>query len=281
MGQDKLDRIGHWSELKLEILEKYAQPYSTILSRKNLGFVYIDAFAGWGLHRPKKGLGKIEGSPLRALSVANKFDEYYFVELSEEKANYLKTLVGDLNNVNIIHGDCNEVLPKEIFPKVRWEDYRRGLCFLDPYGLHLDWSVVEKAGSMGSLEVLINFPTADIQRNVLRHDRSKVSQNNLDRMNRFWGDASWEAAAYRKEKGLFGELEKKEATDEVVQAYREQLEKRAGFKYAAEPLDMRNDQGAIVYHLFFATQNANGLKIMKEIFRNIKVKLATPWLNRK
>jgi hypothetical protein len=29
---------------------------------------------------------------------------------------------------------------------VRFESYRRGLCILDPYGLHLDWTVTHTAG---------------------------------------------------------------------------------------------------------------------------------------
>ena len=27
--------------------------------------------------------------------------------------------------VHVIHGDCNQVLPEDIFPKVKYEDYRR------------------------------------------------------------------------------------------------------------------------------------------------------------
>ena len=47
------DEIGYWSEIKLDIIEKYALPYSKILSsRRNPEFhhVYIDAFAGSGTH---------------------------------------------------------------------------------------------------------------------------------------------------------------------------------------------------------------------------------------
>jgi glucose-6-phosphate 1-dehydrogenase len=36
----------------------------------------------------------------------------------------------------------------KVFPRVRYEDYRRALCFLDPYGLH-KWAVIE-AGEMHS-----------------------------------------------------------------------------------------------------------------------------------
>ena len=51
----KFDTIGVWSQLKLEIVRQYAQAYSTILAKQpRLTHVYIDAFAGAGLHRLKR-----------------------------------------------------------------------------------------------------------------------------------------------------------------------------------------------------------------------------------
>ncbi|MFC2021296.1 hypothetical protein ACFLU1_05905 [Chloroflexota bacterium] len=44
------DEIGEWSEIKLDIVEKYALPYSRILSSRNnpeFHHIYIDAFAGY------------------------------------------------------------------------------------------------------------------------------------------------------------------------------------------------------------------------------------------
>jgi hypothetical protein len=44
-----VDEIGPWSEIKLEVIRKYAKAYSTILSsQKSFYHVYIDAFAGLG-----------------------------------------------------------------------------------------------------------------------------------------------------------------------------------------------------------------------------------------
>ncbi len=47
----RFDQIGYWSELKLEIVEKYARAYSRILNAQpGLRHVYVDAFAGPGIH---------------------------------------------------------------------------------------------------------------------------------------------------------------------------------------------------------------------------------------
>ncbi|MEW6003192.1 MAG: hypothetical protein AB1638_11175 [Nitrospirota bacterium] len=52
----KLDQIGFWSEIKLEIIKKYAGAYTSIMSKQDWcrGYVYIDAFAGAGKHISRK-----------------------------------------------------------------------------------------------------------------------------------------------------------------------------------------------------------------------------------
>ena len=52
----RFDEIGYWSEVKLDIVRDYAREYSKILSAQRnpeLEHVYIDAFAGAGLHLSK------------------------------------------------------------------------------------------------------------------------------------------------------------------------------------------------------------------------------------
>ena len=52
----KLDEIGIWSEIKLEIIKDYASAYTRNLSAQSWcrGYVYIDAFAGAGWHERKE-----------------------------------------------------------------------------------------------------------------------------------------------------------------------------------------------------------------------------------
>jgi hypothetical protein len=56
----RFDEIGLWSEIKLDILKEYASAYSTILAAQKqpaLQHIYIDAFAGAGVHRSKATQG--------------------------------------------------------------------------------------------------------------------------------------------------------------------------------------------------------------------------------
>ena len=76
----KFDEIGYWSELKLDILKKYAAAYSKILSnQKNLSHSYIDAFSGAGMHLSKATQEFVPGSPVNALAVVPPFREYHFI----------------------------------------------------------------------------------------------------------------------------------------------------------------------------------------------------------
>src|SRR5687767_14819158 len=90
---------------------------------------------------------------------------------------------------------------------------RRAVCLLDPYSLQLDWTVIAKAGEMKSVEIFLNFPIMDINRNVLRKDPPalKVAQ-----MNAFWGDDSWRTSAFIAEPGLFDTHERKVENRELA-----------------------------------------------------------------
>lgn len=252
----------------MEILKKYAVAYSKILSaRTNVSFfhVYIDAFAGAGQHISKATKDFVPGSPLNALAVEPHFREFHLIDIAPENIENLRELIGPRKDVFIYDGDCNDVLLKKVFPNVRYDQYRRGLCVLDPYGLHLDWNVLFTAGHMKSFDVFLNFPVQDMNRNVFWHDPEGVEQSQIQRMNLFWGDESWRSVVYETKWNLFGQPEK-EPNEVIAEAFRQRLKEVAGFEFVPEPLPMRNSRGAIVYYLFFASQNKTADKIAREIF---------------
>lgn len=89
---------------------------------------------------------------------------------------------------------------------------------------------------------------------------------------RTWGDHSWRDIAYQKVGGLFEELETKTDNATVAEAFRERLKTVAGFKYVPAPMPMRNDQGAVVYYLYFASPNQTGARIVSNIFEKYRNK---------
>lgn len=265
----KFDEIGYWSEIKLDIVSEYAAAYSRIMSKQSLirGYYYIDAFAGGGIHISKRTQEFVLGSPLNALQIIPPFTGYYFIDLDGDKVGLLRELTADYENVVVDEGDCNIILSQKVLPSIRFDEYKRALCLLDPYGLDLDWSVLHTAGQSGVVEVFLNFPVMDMNRNVFWCCPENVDPAQIPRMNAFWGDESWRQAAYKRTDGLFGKIEEKMPNDVIAQAYRDRLRSAAGFAYVPEPIPMRNTKGAIVYYLFFASPNKTGAKIVGDIFK--------------
>lgn len=268
MSKVKLDEIDYWSEVKLDIIQKYAKAYSTIINKKSniRKHLYIDGFAGPGVHISKRTKEYVSGSPLNALNVKPPFKEFHFIDLDGGRAKTLRKLCLDNSNVNVYEGDCNNLLPNKIFPLAKYEDYRRALCLLDPYGLHLNWKVIHTAGQMKSIEIFLNFPVMDMNMNILWKNPDKVSKTQIARMDAFWGDHSWRSAAYTKTQGLFDEIEEKSSNEAVAKAFQNRLKRVGGFAYVPSPIPMRNSTGSVLYYLFFASPKETGAKIVKDIF---------------
>jgi three-Cys-motif partner protein len=272
----QFDEIGYWSEIKLDIIKEYAAAYSRILSKNKFHHVYIDGFAGAGQHVSKATKEFVAGSPLNALNIEPPFREYHLIDLNRNKAEHLRSLIGERRDVTIYNDDCNDVLLTKVFPRVKYKDFRRGLCILDPYGLHLDWAVMAEAARMKTLEIFLNFPVMDMNMNVLRQKGANKDEDQTDRMTAFWGDESWRDAGYKSATPLFPSIEdmkEKETNAHVAQAFRERLRKVAGFAHVPEPLPMTNTNGAIVYYLFFASHKQVAEHIVEEIFEKYRGRL--------
>ncbi len=264
------DEVGYWSEVKLDIVRKYATAYSTILSKQN-GFAhwYIDGFAGAGEHKSKTTGEMVPGSPLNALAVKPPFKHFYLIDLDGNRVAGLREKIGVRADVTLLEGDCNTVLA-DVLPRVAREKFLRALLLLDPYGLQLDWSVLALAGKLGTIDLFLNFPIMDMNRNALWRDPGGVAADDAARMTRFWGDESWKTVAYKpaRQKNLFGADDiEKQSNDAIVEAFRERLKKVAGFANVPVPMPMRNSSNAVVYYLFFASQNATANKVVNDIFK--------------
>lgn len=268
----KFDEIGYWSEIKLDIIRDYATEYSKIMSRQTFikGYYYIDGFAGAGLHISRRTKEFIPGSPTNALNIEPAFSGYHFIDLDGKKIEVLRKISAESENVKVYEGNCNEILLNKVLPPIRYDKYKRALCLLDPYGLDLDWKVIYTAGQSNAIEIFLNFPVMDMNRNVLWFNPEKVAKAQIERMNAYWGDDSWKQVAYRQTRGLFDTIKEKTSNEAVAEAFRNRLKEIAGFKYVQEPIPMRNMKGATVYYLFFASQNKTGDKIVNYIFDKYK-----------
>ena len=270
------DEVGPWSEIKLDIIREYATAYSQIMNAQEWAkYIYIDAFAGAGKHKSKTTKEFIKGSPTNALYVTPKFNEYYFIDINKIKVESLKQIAGKRDDVFIFEGDCNQIILDIIYPIIKKDRRVRALCILDPYGLHLDWRVIENAGVMNAVDIFINFPIMDINMNVGKRDRTKVLESQIIRMNNFWGDDSWQSVMWSAEGSLFEEIESKAKNDELAEAFRARLKTVAGFGNVPKPIEMRSNTNSTLYYLFFASPKDVAGKIVRDIFRKYSSPQAT------
>ena len=271
-----LDEIGIWSEIKLEIVKKYAAAYSTILASQSFskGHLYIDAFAGAGMHISKETREQVAGSPVNAMGIVPPFTELHFVDMDGTRASELRRLSVADSRVTVHEGDCNHILLTEVFPRCLYKDFRRALCLLDPYKLNVNWEVLKAAGQMKTIDVFYNFMIMDANMNVFMRDPTKVTPEQAARMDAVWGDGTWRSAVYRPVPSLFGDIEEKTTNDAIAESFRLRLKEVAGFAYVPKPIPMRNTRGAVVYYLYFASPKAVASDIVEQIFdkyRNVGV----------
>jgi hypothetical protein len=91
----RLDETGYWSEVKLDIVLKYARAYSKIMNSTTFNF---------------------------------------FIDLDGRKVKLLGELAADRPNVDVYQGDCNPILLDKVLPAIRFDHFKRALCLLDSYG---------------------------------------------------------------------------------------------------------------------------------------------------
>ena len=270
---DEYDEIGIWSEVKLAIIKEYLPAYAVILdatrrkSAPSLKWIYIDACAGPGYHLSRTTGNKVEGSPLIALNVQPAFSEYHFIDCNPNRVDQLRKLAGDRSDVFTYAGDCNDVLSREVFPRARYDNFRRAVCLLDPYNIDLTWKVIETAGKMGTIELFLNFMIMDINRNALTRDPSKARASKVAQMTRFCGGDEWLDIGYDRDENLFGEVTPtKVSNSRVAEWFRKRLIDKAGFKYVPKPMPMKTPMNSIIYYLYFAGHKSSASKIVTDIF---------------
>ena len=267
-----VDIIGPWSEQKLDLLSQYLHAYSRIMNKKKSEWLkayhYIDAFAGSLTPISRDQQAYVDGSPLVALKTMPPFDGYWFIEKKQERIRRLKSIKQEYpdRNVNIFHGDCNEILVSKICPRITYRSFQRAVVFLDPYGLQVKWETVIKLSETKAMDLFINFPIMGVNR--LLKKREVPSQSAIEVLTRIFGDDSF-LNLYQESRQLtiFGERPMERVTldaESVSNLYRNRL--KTLFKYVSQPKIMRNSTNSPLYALIMASHNERAIKITNDIF---------------
>ncbi|QOZ75061.1 hypothetical protein XH83_06180 [Bradyrhizobium sp. CCBAU 53351] len=261
------------TELKLSIVEKYLHFFTTALRGKFGELWYIDAFAGTGsrtVRHEERPAGLLDGGePERverrrgsakiAIDVRPAFD---FIVFIENKPTYFAALeelraIHSGRRIAVIKDDANDAL-QSLIAGNSWHS-KRAVLFLDPYGMQLDWSTLEKVAATKAIDVWFLFPLSGLYRQATR-DLADIDQHKRAALTRMFGSDAWEEELYPKTvredlfDGIVEEPRQRSADVAGLEAY---AKKRLETIFAAvlKPLPLPLHDRPQRFSLFFCVSN--------------------------
>jgi three-Cys-motif partner protein len=171
--------------------------------------------------------------------------------------------------VSVRCGDCNDKLI-EICGSYDWKKWR-GVCFLDPFGMQIDWTTLEALARTKALDVWFLFPLGIGVMRLLMRDRIPEGPW-ANRLTRMLGSEDWKERFYTStgQLSLFGdesEVKRDAKLEYVGQCFVERL----GSIFHCvlpHPLVLRNTRSNPMFLMCFAVGNKKGevgIKIAADI----------------
>jgi three-Cys-motif partner protein len=265
---------GNWTQQKIDVFIKYLPAYLSIMGKQSFHLTYYDGFAGSG--EICIGSGDIlESVALQVLNITSprKFDIYYFVDKNATKAEQLTAAIesryGKRDDVFVVTKNCNEKLIGmadylKLKPKVR-----RGLAFIDPYGMQVDYNSL-LAFSGVSCDMWMLIPTG-IGVNRLLNKDGQVKDTFIPKLEKFLGlpfeNIHEQIYKTSTEWTLFGDEERTQKVnkpiDKIMSMYREQLKKI--WKFVSEPVALKNEKNVTMFHFLMVSQVSVAARIATDI----------------
>jgi three-Cys-motif partner protein len=279
------------TEDKLARLRAYLPAFTTALKHQGFALVYIDAFAGSGKRTEELPalslLGgnnaepqtvDVPGSARLAIETTPPFHRLVLIENHPKRYAALEELRAEFSNrqIECHKGDANAVV-QEICRTTRWHGVKpiRGVIFLDPYGMEVEWATVQAIAQTKALDVWYLFPLMGIYRQAA-NDAVDIDDSKRALITRVLGTHEWGDAWYgtpHGQKDMFGHQQTPVRTVNVdtIESYvKSRLE--TVFKGAVlEPFRTHTKKGAPLASLFFAVSNPSqrAVQVATDIARHI------------
>lgn len=265
---------GEWTDLKLEVMNAYFGAYAKALKHQTFERWYVDAFAGTGERVSGRVLEAIsadsllrefeepvarakDGSVRIALDIEPPFQRYLFIERSRDHVARLSSLRSEYNErrIDVVTGDANEELVN-LCTKTDWKRTRAAV-FIDPYGMQVNWSTLNKLAQTKAVDIALLFPTGPLNRLLIRS--GSIPEAWASRIDNHLGDCDWRSALYRRSESsdLFdaaASTEMKVSIDALQSFVTGRL--RDLFPYVHDnPVSLTNSKGSVLYDLFIICAN--------------------------
>jgi len=258
---------GSWAADKLDYLARYINVFETSMRNKWTVRYYIDLLSGPGKNRVRESGEVLLGSPLIALTTQHPFTHYIFVDNSPENTAALRercSVSPYADRVTILTGDCNTLVDQIVaqIQPAQWQSLN--LAFLDPAGMELQWSAVEKLARLPRMDLIINYPQGGLNRCI----KQVFETNPPTEVDHFFGGVEWREiyAKYQRRhlpEGLHFHL---------LDLYKSNLEK-LGYQVHRDvdtgdsPLIRNAQRRAPLYRLLFASKHPLGNEFWEKITR--------------
>jgi three-Cys-motif partner protein len=272
-GANRYGKAAH-TEIKIDVLTRYLRAYVGVMKKRQyFDLWYIDAFAGSGsrieieparndLFGVKPAQERVfEGSAARALQLAPGFSHYRFIETKRTRIEELERVAAKYpaaRDVICLEGDANDRL-RELLTTPEWVDpgNRRGVIFLDPYGLNVPLETVKVIARTRKLDVWYLFSIEGFCRQCA-HDPEAVDLDKDACLSRILGRQDWRELVYRHKPrpDLFdpGRTEPVRSTYSTLAAvFTEAL--RNEFPHVSDPLPLPVRERPLKFLLFFCVSN--------------------------
>lgn len=276
---------GVWTEIKLKALTEYLDFYQNALKNQDFETWYIDAFAGTGDRHAELQQGGIfvgqpiehverilDGSARKALKINPPFNHYWFTEQHRGRAAVLRALNDEYpHEISVQTGEANAELCS-LFASPSWSrspssGRQRGVVFLDPYGMSVDWMTLEVLAATKRVDVWYLFPRKAVVQQLARDIRG-VDEGKREKLAQIFGCDDWEDEFYQSrpaQTSLFdphpSETKDRIATPAQISAFaRKRL--RDLFCYVSDPLPLIVN-GSDFFELYCLSNNPPAISLIK------------------
>ena len=257
---------GIWVRDKLGILHNYLRAFATVCNRPG-DFYFVDAMAGPGLCELRERPETLRGSTLIALNVRPPFTLCLSVENDHKNFLLLKARTEQFGSrAAVFEGNCNEELVNLMSQYI--PPLRPCFCLLDPEGTELEWSTLRGLANRGNRgkkpELLVLFASGSLTR-MFPTDGPIEPHNERRLALLFPPGADWQRIWLKRRADA---ITPSDARDSYVELYRRGIQEELGYEYVISR-EVRKTNGALLYHLVFATDNPVGCRIMEYVFRTM------------
>jgi len=280
---------GDWTEDKLNRLTAYLAAYMQAMKNQPFRKIYVDAFASTGYRAtgsrksPQEQLlmelgepeaqGFLKGSASRALDIEPSFDEYLFIEKDPRRSRELERLKAShadrADKMRIITADANDYLKQWCNVMDRSRD--RAVLFLDPFGMQVEWSLLEAIAKTQAIDVWLLFPFVGVNRHLTRGE--PPPEEWAARITKIMGTDEWRQEFYpaKTQPNLFEEEEtqSKDADFDRIGAYFVKRLETIFPGVAKNPLPLRNSRNTPLFLFCFAVSNVRGKDLALRIAEHI------------